>query len=213
MTPFGLVLRRTRRLRQPDALLRAVVEDDVGERTADIDAEPIAHAVSFARTVWRYFSTRRSHDPGMALEALDAGLTSGELGDHRARRLVVHSWYVTVFRYLPPRARRCSAPRRRREHVVRADRLVAVGDARPLAEEQRAVVAHALEDQRGSAVSTSTCSKANASASGERLVVRSTTTTWPWSPQAGPARSAVGRLVELRVDLAHRLLGERAATS
>ena len=57
----GLVAGRARRLRQPDALAVAVVEDDIGERAADVHPEPVGHAVAFPASTGRvYFSTRRS---------------------------------------------------------------------------------------------------------------------------------------------------------
>ena len=56
----GLVFRCARGLRDPHLPAGAVVQDDVGERPADVDAEAVAHPASTASARSRYFSTRTS---------------------------------------------------------------------------------------------------------------------------------------------------------
>ena len=97
----GLVQRRARRLRQPDALGVAVVEDDVRERPADVHAEAIGHAVSFAASTGsRYLSTRTSQ--------LRAWPSKFSIRHWRAQISPIialasssHSWKVTVLRNFP----------------------------------------------------------------------------------------------------------------
>ena len=96
-----LVLRRARRLREPDALAVAVVEDDVRERPAHVDAEAIRHAVSLARrTAARYFSTRTSQ-----LRAWPSKFSirhwRAQISPIMALAASSHSWKVTVLRNLP----------------------------------------------------------------------------------------------------------------
>ena len=57
----GLVLRRARRLREPDPLTLAVVQQHVGERASDVDPEAIGHGSFRPATTGRaYFATRTS---------------------------------------------------------------------------------------------------------------------------------------------------------
>src|SRR3954452_11006045 len=81
----------------------------------------------------------------VTLEVLDPALTGADLADHHARFLVALLEGHGLEELPHPQATRVTCRAARREDVVRADRLVAVGDGRRLTEEQGAVVAHALE--------------------------------------------------------------------
>ncbi len=96
-----LVERRGRRLREPDLLAVAVVEDDVGEGPAYVHSEPVGHAVSFpTSTLRRYFSTRTSQ--------VRAWPSKFSIRHWRAQISPIitlasssHSWKVTVLRNFP----------------------------------------------------------------------------------------------------------------
>ena len=142
-----LVVRRAGRLCEPDALPVAVMEEDVGERPADVDPEAVGHVPSSLAGHHRPCVLRDPHVAAsrVALEVLDPRLAGADLTDHDARRLVAllvrHGLEV-----LPdPEPAGVARGARRREDVVGADRLVAVGNRRRLPEEERAVVAHPLE--------------------------------------------------------------------
>ena len=96
----GLVLGRARRLRQPDALPRAVVQHDIRKGPADVDAEPVRHPAPCVTAGSRYFATRTSQDL--------AWPSKFSIRDWRAQISPIatlasssHSWKVTVFRNLP----------------------------------------------------------------------------------------------------------------
>src|SRR4051812_16833090 len=82
----------------------------------------------------------------MPLEVLDPALSRADLSDRRARLLVALLVGDGLEKLADPETAR--VPRRAggRKDVIRADRLVAVRDGRSLAEEQRAVVAHPVEE-------------------------------------------------------------------
>lgn len=81
----------------------------------------------------------------MPLEPLDAGSTAGHLSEHRTRFLI--SDFLVghgAQEFSDPQSTRVAGRATRGKNVVRTDRLVTVGDAGPLAQEDRTVVAHPL---------------------------------------------------------------------
>ena len=63
---------------------RAVVEHDVRERPADVDAEPVGHAVSLATSAGVAVLVDADVAAArVALEVLDPALAGADLADHR----------------------------------------------------------------------------------------------------------------------------------
>ena len=99
--PDRLVVGRARRLREPDPLIGAVVENDVREGPADIDSDPVGHTLSLARrAASRYFSTLTSQ-----LRAWPSKFSirhwRAQISPIMALAASSHSWKVTVLRNFP----------------------------------------------------------------------------------------------------------------
>ena len=192
----------------------AVVEEDVRERPADVDSEAVGHA-RLAREAGGVAVLLHADVAAarVALEVLDPALARADLADHGARRLVALLEGHGLEELPDPEPAGVARRAAGREDVVRADRLVAVGDGRRLAEEERAVVAHPLEvPARVGGLDLDVLERVRVGER-ERLVVRvdddDLAVVLP-----RPRRDVGGRAgLELHVDLAQRLLGERPATS
>ena len=193
----------------------AVVEDDVRERPADVDAEPVGHA--FLAGEHGRVAVLLDADVAaarVALEVLDPALARADLADHDARRLVALLVGDGLEELPDPEAARVarraarsagcgscrSSCRRRRPSSPRR------GRARRSCASARGTSAARRCGSRRARRRTRRRARAPRRRSRRRRPRRS-------PPTPAPRSSAVGRLVELHVDLAQRLLGERPATS